>query len=136
VTYAWRAPVDGNDAPNGGYVDEYDLRGTLLARVGSKARLDEPWGVAVAPSHFGPYGGSLLVANFGSGRINAYARRGAGWRFVGRLPVRVPAVWGIAFGNGGMAGPRNTLFYAAGPHRWLGNSELNVRGVLGAISVD
>jgi hypothetical protein len=34
-----------------------------------------------------------------------------------------------------MAGERTTLFYAAGPHTWLGSSELNVRGVLGAISV-
>jgi hypothetical protein len=43
-------------------------------------------------------------------------------------------VWGIAFGNGGMAGPRTTLFYAAGPHTWRGASEVGVRGVLGAIT--
>jgi uncharacterized protein (TIGR03118 family) len=135
VTYAWRAPVDGNDAPSGGYVDEYDLQGKLVARVGAKSQLDEPWGVALAPRDFGPYGGALLVANFGSGRIDAYGRRGAGWQFLGPLPLRVPAVWGIAFGNGGMAGKRTTLFYAAGPHTWRGSSELNVRGVLGAIAL-
>lgn len=135
VTYAGRAPVDGNDAPSGGYVDEFDLQGKLVARVGAKAQLDEPWGVALAPRGFRPYGGALLVANFGSGHIDAYARRRNGWRFLGPLPVRVPGVWGIAFGNGGMAGKRTTLFYAAGPHTWLGSSELNVRGVLGAISV-
>lgn len=135
VTYASRAPVDGNDAPSGGYVDEFDLQGKLEARVGATSQLDEPWGMALAPRGFGPYGGALLVANFGSGRIDAYAHRGHGWRFLGRLPLRVPAVWGIAFGNGGMAGERTTLFYAAGPHTWLGSSELNVRGVLGAISV-
>jgi uncharacterized protein (TIGR03118 family) len=49
VTYAWRAPVNGNDAPSGGYVDEFDLRGRLLARVGRSRELDEPWGVALAP---------------------------------------------------------------------------------------
>src|ERR687888_367219 len=27
VTYAWRAPVNGNDGPTGGYVDEFDLAG-------------------------------------------------------------------------------------------------------------
>ena len=36
----------------------------------------------------------------------------------------VNGVWGIAFGNGGQAGPRNTLFAAAGPHLWRGASEL------------
>jgi hypothetical protein len=43
-------------------------------------------------------------------------------------------VWGIAFGNGGMAGPKTTLFWAAGPHTWLGSSEVGVRGVIGSIS--
>jgi uncharacterized protein (TIGR03118 family) len=133
VTYAWRAPVDGNDAPNGGYVDEFDLRGRLVAHVGRSSQLDEPWGVALAPGGFGRYGGALLVANFGTGRINAYARRGTRWAFAGRLPVRVPGVWGIAFGTGGMSGSRTTLFYAAGPHGWHGASESGVRGELGAI---
>jgi uncharacterized protein (TIGR03118 family) len=133
VTYAWRAPVNGNDAPTGGYVDEFDLRGRLVARVGSARELDEPWGVALAPRGFGRYGGDVLVANFGSGRILAYAPSGRGWKLAGRLPVRVPGVWGIAFGTGGMSGPRTTLFFAAGPHRWHGASEAGVGGSLGAI---
>jgi uncharacterized protein (TIGR03118 family) len=126
--------VNGNDAPTGGYVDEFDLEGRLVARVGSRAQLDEPWGLALAPRGFGRYGGDLLVANFGSGAINAYARTRTGWSFRGRLPVKAPGVWGIAFGNGAAAGPRTTLFYAAGPHRWHGASEVDVRGVLGAIT--
>ena len=114
VSYAYRAPVNGNDAPHGGYVDEFDLTGRLITRVGAKDELDEPWGIALAPAAFGRYGGDLLVANFGSGRINAYAREGAGWTFRGRLPVKVPGVWGIAFGAGGASGRPTTLFYAAG----------------------
>jgi uncharacterized protein (TIGR03118 family) len=133
VTYAWRAPVNGNDAPKGGYVDEFDLDGRLLARVGRSAQLNEPWGLALAPRGFGDLGGALLVANFGNGRINAYRRDGRGWAFLGRLGVRVRGVWGIAFGRGGMSGPRTTLFYAAGPHGWSGATEVQVRGVLGAI---
>ena len=134
VTYAWRAPVNGNDAPTGGYVDEFDLDGRLVARVGAMEKLDEPWGVALAPRGFGRLGGTLLVANFGSGRISVYERRGKGWGYRGQLPVRVPGVWGIAFGNGGASGPRTTLFYAAGPHRWHGATEVDIHGVLGAIS--
>ncbi len=134
VSYASPAPVNGNDAPTGGYVDEFDRDGRLVAHVSRPGELDEPWGLALAPRGFGRYGGDLLVASFGTGRIAAYERRGNGWRLAGRLPVRVPGVWGIAFGRGGMSGPRTTLFYAAGPHRWLGASEQSVRGELGSIT--
>jgi len=134
VTYAGQAPVNGNDAPTGGYVDEFDLQGRLVARVADSAALDEPWGVALAPRGFGRYGGDLIVANFGSGRLLAYARAGLRWRLDGPLPVRAPGVWGIAFGTGGMSGPRTTLFFAAGPHRWHGSSEVDIGGLLGAIA--
>lgn len=133
VTYAGQAPVDGNDAPSGGYVDEFDLQGRFVAHVATTEALDEPWGVALAPQGFGRFGGDLLVANFGSGRILAYSRTATGWEPHGRLPVRVPGVWGIAFGTGGMSGPRTTLFLAAGPHRWHGSSEAGVGGLLAAI---
>jgi uncharacterized protein (TIGR03118 family) len=133
VTYAWRAPVDGNDAPTGGYVDEFDLDGRLVARVGRSAELDEPWGVALAPSGFGRLGGDLLVANFGTGKINVYSHGDHGWALRGQLPVTVPGVWGIAFGSGKMNGSRTTLFYAAGPHRWHGATEVDIHGVLGSI---
>ena len=134
VTYAQPAPVNGNDAPTGGVVDEFDLQGRLVARVADPAALDEPWGVALAPRGFGRYGGDLIVANFGSGRLLAFARAEKGWRLHGTLPVRAPGVWGIAFGTGGMSGPRTTLFFAAGPHRWHGSSEAGVGGLLGAIA--
>ncbi|HVS84325.1 MAG TPA: TIGR03118 family protein [Gaiellaceae bacterium] len=140
VSYALPAPVDGNDAPSGGYVDEFDRAGRLVARVGRGLRLDEPWGLALAPRGFGALGGDLLVANFGSGRIDAFARAGGSWRFAGELrgssgaPLVVPGLWGIAFGNGGMSGPRTTLFATAGPHRWHGASEESVHGLLAAIA--
>jgi uncharacterized protein (TIGR03118 family) len=136
VTYAWRAPVNGNDAPTGGWVDEFDLDGRLVSRVGHSKQLDEPWGVALAPPGFGRFGGDLLVANFGSGAINAYARRDGGWVLRGRLSVHVNGLWGIAFGNGAGSGPRTTLFYAAGPHDWQGATEIDVHGELGTIVLD
>jgi uncharacterized protein (TIGR03118 family) len=135
VTYAWRAPVNGNDAPTGGYVDEFDLDGRLVSRVGRSRQLAEPWGLALAPRGFGRFSGDLLVANFGSGAINAYARDGDGWKLRGRLPVKVPGVWGIAFGNGASAGPRTSLFYAAGPHKWFGATEVDIHGEVGSISL-
>src|SRR5207248_845357 len=81
-----------------------------------------------------------LAAGAARGRVRGpvdpgVARRGLdGWAFRGRLPVTVPGVWGIAFGAGGASGPRTTLFYAAGPHRWHGATEVDIHGVLGAIA--
>jgi uncharacterized protein (TIGR03118 family) len=112
-----------------------------VARVDSMGALNEPWGLAMAPSGFGQFGGDLLVANFGSGRVNAYKRQGHGWTLDGQLPARggkpltVVGLWGISFGNGAMAGPKDTLFFAAGPHRWRGASELSVHGLFGSISL-
>jgi uncharacterized protein (TIGR03118 family) len=134
VTYAWRAPVNGNDGPAGGYVDEFDLDGRLVARVGRMKGLDEPWGVALAPEGFGRFGGDLLVANFGSGRIDVFARHGRTWKLTTQLPVTVPGVWGIAVARGGLSGEGATLFYAAGPHRWRDATEVDVHGVVGSIT--
>jgi hypothetical protein len=95
--------------------------------------LDQPWGVAMSPD------GRLHVGNFGTGRIAVFSRRSGGWRFDGFVrdedgkPLSVNGLWGIAFGNGGMAGPKDTLFFAAGPHKWLDGSELDVRGLFGAV---
>jgi len=139
VTYAWRAPVNGNDAPSGGYVDEFTAGGRLVARL-PRTGLNEPWGLALAPRGFGRFGGDLLVANFGDGTIGAYRRSGSGWARDGVLtgrdhrPLTVNGLWGIAFGNDGMAGAEDTLFFASGPHTWLGATEQSVHGLLGAIA--
>ena len=139
VTYVWRAPVNGNDAPTGGYVDEFDLEGRLVARVGRDAGLNAPWGIARAPKSFGRFGGDLLVANFGDGRINAFSTSNGRWRLAGVLrgtdgrPLVVNGIWAIAFGNGHLAGPTSTLFFASGPHEWHGDTEAGVGGLLGSI---
>jgi uncharacterized protein (TIGR03118 family) len=58
------------------------------------------------------------VGNFGDGHINAYDSRSG--EFVGTLqdakgtPIVIDGLWGIAFGNGKTAGPKNTLFFGAG----------------------
>jgi uncharacterized protein (TIGR03118 family) len=100
VTYIWPAPVDGNDSPTGGYVDEFDANGKLLAHVGRMGPLNAPWGIALAPRSFGRFGGDLLVGDFGDGRINAFRRAGRRWIFAGALPgpdgkpLAVNGIWG------------------------------------------
>ncbi len=140
VTYVYRAPVNGNDAPTGGYVDEFDRDGRLLARVGHGGVLNAPWGLVRAPRAFGPFGGDLLVGNFGDGRVNAYRRTSDGWSYAGTLhgprgrPLVVNGLWGLAFGNGATAGPADTLFFTSGPHSWRGETEQSVHGLLGSIT--
>ncbi len=59
-----------------------------------------------------------MIGNFGDGRINAFNPRSG--EFEGALsdrshqPIVIDGLWGIAFGNGAVAGPTNTLFFAAG----------------------
>jgi uncharacterized protein (TIGR03118 family) len=138
VTYAWRAPVNGNDAPTGGYVDEFTPSGRLVARL-PRARLNEPWGLVRTPKSFGRFGGDLLVGNFGDGTIGAYRSSHGHWSFDGylrgndRKPIAISGLWSLAFGNDGLAGSSHTLFFTAGPHTWVGATEQSVHGLLGAI---
>ena len=85
VTYAKQdAEKHDDDAGAGhGFVDIFNLDGTLKERLISRGALDSPWGLQIAPSSFGSFAGDLLVGNFGNGMINAYnAATGA---FMARL---------------------------------------------------
>ncbi len=46
--------------------------GNFIGRLISRGRLNSPWGLALAPEDFGRASGSLLVGNFGDGRINVF----------------------------------------------------------------
>ncbi|HEX3591883.1 MAG TPA: TIGR03118 family protein [Pseudonocardiaceae bacterium] len=71
VAYAKVNPTTGRsvDGKGLGFVDEYTVDGRLIARVASRQTLDGPWGMAIAPASWGNIAGSLLVGNFGNGRI-------------------------------------------------------------------
>jgi uncharacterized protein (TIGR03118 family) len=102
-----------------GYVNVFDPDGRLLRRLASNGALNAPWGMALAPASFGKFSNRLLVSNFGDGMINAYDLATGHW--VGRLkgpdhkPIRIPGLWGIAFGNGLSNQPIDALFFTAGP---------------------
>ena len=122
VAYA-KQDAAGEDEVAGeglGVIDKYDLAGRLLARVATGGALNAPWGMALAPAGFGRFSGKLLVGNFGNGRINVFDPvtfepkghlKGADGK-----AIVIDGLWGIAFGNGGTAGPKTTLFFAAGPN--------------------
>jgi uncharacterized protein (TIGR03118 family) len=105
----------------GGVVDAFDLNGNFLHRVtanDSSGPLQSPWGLALAPSSFGPFGGALLVGNEDDGHISAFDPTTGS--FLGQLlgkdgnPLANPGLWGMKFGNGGNGGDANTLYFNAG----------------------
>jgi len=121
VAYAQREK-EGDDEAHGrglGMVNVFTAQGQLVRRIAKGGPLNAPWGMVIAPSDFGLWSNMLLIGNFGDGVINVYDP-GRG-RFVGQLqtpdkePIVIPGLWGLAFGNGLLNQPTNTLFFAAGP---------------------
>lgn len=122
VTYAKKDGIDDVPGIGHGFVREFDTDGNLVSHVASHGFLNSPWGLAMAPPEgFGKFGGCLLVGNFGNGKINAYCQNNNGeWHHGGRLregkhPLAIDGLWGIGFGNDGLAGPSNVLYFSAGP---------------------
>jgi len=121
VTYARQDKDREDDVPGRGegIVDVFTASGTLVRRIAKGGPLNAPWGLALAPADFGGFANMLLIGNFGDGTINVFdlSRN----RFVAQLstadgqPIVIPGLWGLAFGNGLLGQPTNTLFFAAGP---------------------
>jgi uncharacterized protein (TIGR03118 family) len=121
---------DATLAPGIGIVDVYSTDGQLLRRLTTGGPLDAPWGLAVAPDDFGAFSGDVLVGNFGDGRINAFDPSTGS--FLGSLadshgvPLSLPGLWGLSFGNDALAGSTSVLYFTAG----IGNEHHGLFGVI------
>ena len=105
--------VTFTNSSGGGVVDVFDLNGNLLKTLISGGALHSPWGVALAPSNFGPASNRLLIANEDDGKINAYTTSGTR---VGGSKIVSDGLWEIVFGGGSANnGNTNQLFVASGP---------------------
>ena len=136
VTYAPAGLANQRAAtPGQGIVDAFDENGGSFQRVITGSQLAAPWGIALAPSGFGQFGGDLLVGNFSflASAINAFDPvTGA---FEGTIPINVGVgntpggLWGFMFGSGaGSGGDANTLYFNDG-------LDGETRGLFGALSV-
>ncbi len=138
VAYAKQDPSKrvGVAGVGNGYVAVFDYSGNLLGNLVSQGPLNAPWGLAIAPSTFGDFGGALLVGNFQDGRINAFnATTGA---LMGTLndatgsPITLSGLWSLEFGNGGRGGDPGTLYFTAGIAGPNGE-QIQSHGLLGSI---
>src|SRR5262249_4311632 len=80
--------------------------------------LDAPWGMVLAADNFGFASRTLLVGNFGDGKITAMSPRDG--TIFGQLAdqqgaaIAIEGLWGLTFGTDSI--PRNdVLYFAAGP---------------------
>ncbi len=135
VTYGKQnaSKTDVVRGPGLGYVDVYSPDGVLIKHLingGTGSPLNEPWGLAIAPTGFGPFAGDLLVGNLGNGWINTFDRKTG--NFLGNLdatngmPVHIPGLWGLQVGNSSFGG-KNALIFSSGPKQYA-------HGVLGILT--
>jgi len=124
VTFALQDADKHDDVPGpgNGFVDVFDPATHAFTRLISggtpDSPLNAPWGLALAPGDFGPFGGKLLVGNFGDGRINAFEpTTGA---FLGPLkrtsgdPIEIEGLWALMFGTDPAEKRHPFLFFTAG----------------------
>ncbi|HTD98763.1 MAG TPA: TIGR03118 family protein [Mucilaginibacter sp.] len=123
VTYAKLKGPDNEDdeaGPGNGYVDIFTPKGVLVKRFASQGTLNSPWGIALAPAGFAGNAESVLIGNFGDGRINVFDMGG---KFKGQLesngqPLVIEGLWAIDFlkNNAPGGNPNDPLFFTAGPN--------------------
>jgi uncharacterized protein (TIGR03118 family) len=123
VTYALQNALKHDDVAGAGngYVDEFTLNGTFMARVATNGPLNSPWGLDIAPAGFGAFSNDLLIGNFGDGMIDVY--NSISDLFVGQLddasgiPIMIDGLWALINGNGGNGGNANKVYFTAGINR-------------------
>ncbi|HEX3651058.1 MAG TPA: TIGR03118 family protein [Pseudonocardiaceae bacterium] len=141
VAYAKVDPKTGHskDGVGLGVVDEFTVDGKFVARVVSHQSLDGPWGMAIAPASWGTLAGSLLVGNFGNGRINVISlgspdNKGMGngqARIVGQLRdshgkvISIERLWALVPGTA-TTGGTDAVFFSAG----INNEQDGLLGLL------
>jgi uncharacterized protein (TIGR03118 family) len=119
VTYA-RQDAAKHDPVVGvgrGFVDVFDTDGNLLRRFAQRGVLNAPWGVVLAPSHFGRFGEDILIGNFGDGEISAWdpkTRTFIDWIRDGKGNIiKLGTLWTLVFG-GGLASSPQVLYFTTG----------------------
>jgi uncharacterized protein (TIGR03118 family) len=90
-----------------------------VKRFASQSTLNSPWGIALAPAGFADSQQTILIGNFGDGRINIFDMSG---NYKGQLQnngqvVSIQGLWAIDFLKNNQPGisPNSPLYFTAGP---------------------
>jgi uncharacterized protein (TIGR03118 family) len=93
----------------------------ILSHTMVGGQLAAPWGVALAPTSFGQFGGDLLVGNFSFSNSFISAFNPATGMFEGLIPIDAGSgntaggLWDLMFGTGSTnGGDPNTLYFTDG----------------------
>jgi uncharacterized protein (TIGR03118 family) len=139
VTYAKQDDKKKDDVAGAGngYVAEFDFTGNLLGTLISQGPLNSPWGLAIAPATFGPFGGSLLVGNFGDGKISAFnlttGKLNGTLNDAKGAAISIQGLWSLNFGSGARNEDPGTLYFTAGIGGGPKNDPVESHGLLGSI---
>jgi len=140
VTYAKQlAGTDDDEAGAGnGYVNIFNLDGTLISRFTSQGTLNSPWGIeqlltddendqgeneqgdedgdggSVEASPF------ILIGNFGDGHISVFNSHGKFIKYLSctGAPIEIEGLWAISYppqGNTAYQAVSNRIYFTAGP---------------------
>lgn len=119
-TFAKQLPPENRDdepGPGNGFV-VFGKPQTHEQIIISQGPLNSPWGIAVAPKNFGEFSETLLIGNFGDGKINAFNQDTG--EFLGSLngadgePIVIDGLWSIFFEPSSLKEPKAKLYFTAG----------------------
>lgn len=119
VTYAkLKAPdfMDDDAGPARGFVDIYSTGGDLVSRFASHGTLNSPWGIAAG--HDSKLGPTVLIGDFGDGRINVFRESG---QFMGQLRdasnhvITIDGLWAL-FTSTTIPEVGDRIYFSAGPN--------------------
>ena len=123
VTYAMQ-DADRHDDVAGagnGYIDIFNMDGSLYKRFATQGALNSPWGMVETESQ--GRAEHLLVGNFGDGHVNVYTTDG---NYLGQLANQskllvIPGLWALAFDEGAEKEYEHDggglLYFTAGPDK-------------------
>lgn len=110
--------ISEQQGPGLGMVRVFSPDGHMLMHLEHGSWMNAPWGMAIAPSDFGPYSHSILVGNFGSGAVAAFDPETGRFqdflRDMNGKQLSIPGLWGISPGNDSKAGNATSIYFSAG----------------------
>ncbi len=117
VTYAKQetGKEDDEAGAGNGYVNIFNPDGSFVKRFTSQGSLNSPWGIVAAANGFWEVDNTIIIGNFGDGKINVFDQDGKllGSLTRGSAPIVIDGLWALE--NNVPSTNSKQLFYTAGP---------------------